>query len=109
MISINECHSLSFLTGVSDETNDELSIGIIVTISVVVTFTVTLFGTILISFIIFRMYPYVLKKTVDKKTVDTVFNNPGQQDPGPEPEQDPAYATRESIASEVDSIDATTE
>ncbi|XP_065900860.1 uncharacterized protein [Dysidea avara] len=95
--------------GVSDETNDELSIGIIVTISVVVTFTVTLFGTILISFIIFRMYPYVLKKTVDKKTVDTVFNNPGQQDPGPEPEQDPAYATRESIASEVDSIDATTE
>ena len=71
------------LTTVNDESDDELSTGVVVAISIVVTFIITLVVTALITYIITSLY-YKRHKSVEGDshvlTEDTKSN-------------DPAYAT----------------
>ena len=87
--------------GIGEESDDELSTGAVVAISIVVTFIITLVVTALITYIITSMYykyRYELKEKV--KVVDDKNVNTKQKDPyggNITMDTNPAYGTATAI------------
>ena len=101
-------------TANNDESDDELSTGAVVAISIVVTFIITLVVTALITYIITSMYykyRYELKEKV-KVDDDNNVNTTKQRDPyhggSIKMDTNPAYGTATTTKMDINSVYATT-